>query len=118
MVKGSNIFVRQIIVRHRSIVMNNSGFDLYIKEEGSADYFFFIEKGEKKPFHFTMPELKDRPQRLIIKSPLTKESVPIVSNGLGSIHFRLLDGKEKYHYFKIIIQEVKSYLFYEIKEVN
>ena len=29
-----------------------------IKEEGGAEYFFDIDKGEKKPFYFTMPELK------------------------------------------------------------
>ena len=41
-----------------------------------------------------------------------------MSNNLGTIHFRLYEmGKEKYHYFKLVIEEIKSYIFYEIKRI-
>lgn len=65
-----------------------------------------------------MPELKDKPKGLIFRAAQGGESVPVLMNGLGSIYFQLATtDPSKYNYFKLNIQEVESYLFYEITSV-
>lgn len=120
MVQDSDIISRKITLRSRSIVFNNSIYDLTIREDGCEYSMFSINSQEKKPFYFSAPELKDKPRSLIIKSPNTRDSLPIMSNGLGAIYFRLeiLDAPGNFIYFKMNIQEVKSYIYYEIKTVE
>jgi hypothetical protein len=36
-----------------------------------------------------VPEIKDKPKGLIFKTESTGESVPLLANGLGAMHFRL-----------------------------
>lgn len=106
MVMTSDIITRQITIRSRSIVFNNSGYDLIIREEGCEVSLFKIANGEKKPFYTTAPDLKERPRGLFFKTNGAKESIPILSNGLGCIYFRLEKDEGGFLYFKMNVEEI------------
>lgn len=115
----ADVVSRQITLRSRWIFYNNSEHNLSIKEQGGDKFYYNINKNEKKPFYFIVPDLKEKPKGLIFKCENTGESVPILSNGLGAVYFRLekLDEPKNYIYFKLNIQEIDSYLYYDFTEV-
>lgn len=68
----SNIISKQITIRHRYIIMNKSNSLFLIKEEGSQKLAFVVEKGEKKPFFYTIPSIGSQARNMILKTPETK----------------------------------------------
>lgn len=68
----SNIISKQITIRHRYIIMNKSNHFFLLKEEGSQKLYFYVEKGEKKPFFYTIPSVGSQARNMILKTPDTK----------------------------------------------
>lgn len=85
----ADIYSRQITLRARWVFVNNSNYDLQIKEQDGERFYYQINKNERKPFYFIVPELKEKPKGLIFRSQYTGESIPVLINGLGSIYFRI-----------------------------
>lgn len=55
-----------------------------IREYDSKNFYFSILHGERKPLFYG-----GEPSKIIVQSPKTKESLPILINSLGVLYFRL-----------------------------
>lgn len=64
----ADVVSRQITLRSRWIFFNNSEHNLSIKEQGGDKFYYSINKNEKKPFYFIVPDLKEKPKGLIFKT--------------------------------------------------
>lgn len=125
MAKECDIFCKKIVLKSRVIIANNSQLELCLMEDQATKYRFVSEAGTRKNFVSGLPAIDGRHYRYTVTAKGYLPSKLISLPAQGSVFFKLksadkLDknGKRIEIYFKVYVQEVDSYSFYEISQIS
>jgi hypothetical protein len=110
MTKECDIFCKKIVLRSKSIIVNNTKYDLTIMEDIATKYKFAVEAGQKKNFVFGLPEVSGKHYKYVISTKGYSPSKLINLPTQGAVFFKLTnekldkEGKKVATYFKIYVQ--------------